>query len=392
MKINNPPGLYFYFLFIIPYLIWFLFCLIYIFNSDLIKAGELSGFIKLGNDSSRYLYEAEKLVNFNFSNLYLTKLSYIFLIALVKFLNIDLTSIIIFQFASTIIASYCLYSMGEKISSKWVGLICLSLFLTYIPIQLRNFYLLTEILFINFSIILTYLFFFKKEKKILIFLIGLFVLFLRPQSLLIILSIIFSVFLFFKFYKKYNFVIKFFLISLSLIFIFFFSKLGIHEYNLINALSKGVIWGYSFETNSICNENCIPGLTNPDNYNKDIFGLLLYVKNNFFILTKISVHKIILFFTGWRPYYSNIQNLYLIIIHIPTYGFFCYYFLKLKRFNAFETFTLCYVILSVIFVLFTFVDWSGRFIMYILPFIMLYASKGFLNLFLNIKKQYTLNK
>ena len=64
-------------------------------------------------------------------------------------------------------------------------------FLTYIPIQLRNFYILTEILFINLSIILTYLFFIKKNQKTMIILISLFILFLRPQGLLIILSLIF---------------------------------------------------------------------------------------------------------------------------------------------------------------------------------------------------------
>ena len=387
MKKNNFLNLDFKFFFLIPYLIWLLFIIIYIFNSELIKAGELSGFIKYGNDSSTYLYNAEKLANFDFSNLDISKLSYIVLIAVVMFLKLNLVTIVILQFLTTIISSFCLYLIGKKIYSKWVGLICLSFFLTYLPIQLRNFYVLTEMLFINFSIILVYLVFFNKDKKILISLITIFILFLRPQSFLILLSISFSIFIFSKFNKNYNFILKLFTIFSFLLFLLFFINIGINDYNLIESLSLGMIWGYSFETNSICLKECIPGLTDPDIYEKNIFGLLLYVKDNFFILTKVSIYKIILSFTGWRPYYSNIHNLFILCFHIPTYILFCIYFLKLKKFDRLEIFTLSYVLLSAIFIGVTFADWSGRYIMYILPFMMLYASKSLSNLFSLLKNK-----
>ena len=212
MKENNFFNLDFKFFFVIPYLIWLSFIVFYTFNSELIKAGELDGFIKYGNDSSTYLFYAKNLTNFDFSNLDIAKLSYITLIAVVMFLKLNLTTVIILQFLTTIISSFCLYLIGKKIFSKWVGLICLSLFLTYLPIQLRNFYLLTEMLFINFSIILTYLVFFKREKKILILLMTIFVLFLRPQSFLILLSIALSIVTFSKFNKNYNFILKLFII------------------------------------------------------------------------------------------------------------------------------------------------------------------------------------
>ena len=82
MNIENNQKLYFNIFFFIPYLLWSILILIYVFNSDLIKAGEINGLIKLGNDSSRYIFEAEKLANFNFTNLYISKLSYIILLAI----------------------------------------------------------------------------------------------------------------------------------------------------------------------------------------------------------------------------------------------------------------------------------------------------------------------
>ena len=382
MNIENNQNLYFKILFFVPYLLWSIIILLYVFNSDLIKAGELDGLIKLGNDSSRYIDEAERLAKFDFTNIYLSKLSYIIILAITFKLNLDLTTIVIFQFLTTIISSLCLYLIAQKIFSKWVGLLSMLIFLAYLPIQLRNFYILTEILFINFCIILTYLFFFKRHFKIMILLIGLFILFLRPQGILVLLSISFASIMFIKLNRNYNFIIKLMIIILCFVLTIFFIHNAIQEYNFISALSKGMIWGYSFETNDICYSNCIPGLTNPDLYEKNVIGLIQFFKDNFFILIKVSFFKIILFFTGWRPYYSNIHNIFLICFHLPIYIMFCVYFFKSKKLISFEIFTLFYIFLSVAFVSVTFVDWSGRFIMYIFPFMIIFASKSATSLFL----------
>jgi len=179
-----------------------------------------------------------------------------------------------------------------------------------------------------------------------------------------------------------------FLFTLLLI----FTNIGINNYDLISSFSKGIIWGYSFETSSICYKECIYGLTNPSFYEKNILGLILYFKDNFIILTKVSIYKIILFFTGWRPYYSFLHNLFILVFHIPIYLLFCIYFLKFRKFDQFESFTIFYILLSSIFVGVTFVDWSGRFIMFILPFIIIYASKSLFNIFQIFKFKYINNK
>jgi len=247
-------------------------------------------------------------------------------------------------------------------------------------------------LFINFSIILTYFVFFNKEKKILILLMAIFLLFLRPQGFLILLSISLSIFMFSKFNKNYKFTLKLFAVFSFLFLLLFFLNFGINDYNFIQSLSGGMIWGYSFETNSICYEKCISGLKNPDTYEKNILGLLLYAKDNFFVLTKASIYKIMLFFTGWRPYYSFAHNLFVLCFHIPIYFLFCVYFLRLRKLDQLEIFTLFYVLLSAIFIGVTFADWSGRYIMYILPFMMLYASKSLFNLLLILKDQLNTKK
>ena len=381
----------FRYLLIVPYIIWLSFIFFYIFNSDLIKAGELNGIIKYGNDSYRYLGDAERFLQFDFSELHTSKLSYVFLITIILFFNFSLTSIVIIQFLTTIVSSFCLYLIGKKLFSKWVGLVCLFFFLTYLPIQLRNFYILTEILFINFSIILIYLCFFKQNHKILILLISLFILFLRPQGFLIILSLFFTIIVFNKLDRTYNLVLKTVLIFASFFLLVFFINIGVQDYELISSLSRGVIWGYSFDTNSICKRDCILGLTDPNLYEKNVFEFFLYLKDNFLILIKAAFFKIILFFSGWRPYYSNLHNIFIIFYHLPIYVFFSIYFFKFKKLNAFESFSLIYIGLNVLFISTTFVDWSGRFIMFIIPFMMIYASKSIINLISSLRDKFKVN-
>ena len=370
----------FKYIFIFSYLIWITLIFFYVSNSSLIKAGELHGLVLYGSDSISYIKDAKRFLNLDFSDLHTSKLSYIFFITFVLSLNLGLTSIVIFQFFTTIISSFCLYLICKKLFSKWVGVTCLFLFLTYLPIQLRNFYILTEILFINLSIILVYLCFFKQSYKTSIILISLFILFLRPQGFLIILSLFFTIIIFKKFNGIYNLLLKLGLFLISFFIIIFFINIGIKDYELINSLSRGIIWGYSFDTNSICKKECIKGFSNPELYKKNIFEFFLYLKDNFLIITKVAFFKLTLYFSGWRPYYSNLHNIYIVLIHVPIFFLFVAYFLKTKKLYSLETFIIFYIGLSVIFVSVTFVDWSGRFIMYILPFMMIFASKSMIDL------------
>src|SRR6056300_386089 len=127
-----------YFL-IIPYIFWLSLIVFYIFNSDLIKAGQLvDGIVYYGSDSYRYTDDAKRFLNFDFSKLHTSKLCYIFLITFIFFFNFSLKTLVLLQLFTTIISSFCLYLIGKKLFSKWVGLLCLFFFLTYGPMQIRN--------------------------------------------------------------------------------------------------------------------------------------------------------------------------------------------------------------------------------------------------------------
>ena len=76
----------FKYLLLLPYIFWLLLIFFYIFNSDLIKAGELNGVVIYGNDSSRYINDAKNFLNLDFTRLHTSKISYIFLISVIFFL------------------------------------------------------------------------------------------------------------------------------------------------------------------------------------------------------------------------------------------------------------------------------------------------------------------
>ena len=360
------------------YIIWFALIIFYFLNSEIIKAGQLNGLINYGKDSILYIDKANLIAKFQFNSIPISKFSYIFLLSIPIILNLNFSVIVIFQFFTTILSSFCLYKIGSKLFSKETGIISMFLFLTYLPIQLRNFYLLTEILFINISIVLTYLILFKRNHKLTIISLIIFFLFLRPQSILFISSLGISFLIYSYLTKKENLLkINYFFILTIILFLLFFLNLITKEYDLISSLSRGVIWGYSFDSNSICFENCIKGLTNAELYKKNLFGLVQYFFHNFFILMKIFFLKIIIFLTGWRPYYSNIHNIYILIVHFVFIFGFILGLIKIKKYSFYDFFVLTYLIILSISVGLTFADWSGRFVMYLIPFIIIISSKGF---------------
>ena len=62
-----------------------------------------------------------------------------------------LVIIVFFQLFLTAISAWCLYKISSKFFCKLSGVICVALFLLYFPLQIRNFYILTEMLFIDIT-------------------------------------------------------------------------------------------------------------------------------------------------------------------------------------------------------------------------------------------------
>ena len=271
------------------YLSWITILLLYFFFSEYIKFGDLENGVKFGADTKFYLREANKIISGEATVLdYKSKFGYIlFLIPFVYF-DLPLAYIVIIQLILTSVSALCLYQITTRYFCKLAGVICFALYLIYFPIQIRNFYILTEMLFIDLVIILSFLFVFFK-KKYLPFIIS-----IRPNGILYLFSILICLFLFFIKNKKYLYLlfysIFFLIISIPIINLL---DSYISDLNLIDSISnKGIIWGWSLETNQRCRISCLGVELDNSNYQNNLFDVLKFIIHNFTEFTKTGTRTV----------------------------------------------------------------------------------------------------
>ncbi len=369
----------------IIYTLWLISIFLFFSFSEFIKAGSLESGVKLGNDSYFYLREAENIIEGQASIMdYKSKFGYIIFLIPFLYFEIPLISIVFFQIFLTAIAAFCLYKISSKYFCKLSGIICLALFLFYFPLQIRNFYILTEMLFIDISIILIYLFtYFKRAYLPLIFLLIVALISIRPNGILFLFSILISLLIFLFKYKKY----LYFSVSLFILMILVFPLMNLlnsylADLNLINSLNtRGIIWGWSFEHNQICENTGVPCLEIEfinNNYQSNIIDILRFILVNFNEFFKIFLLKAFWLMLRARPYYSDMHNYYILFFDIIFYMGLIYGLIKRPKNNFSVNVILFFIFFSICLAGLTFADWSGRFSLYFLPLIMIFSSYGVL--------------
>ena len=332
----------------------------------------------LGGDSLRYIRSADKIINFEMPQGKATSyLGYIFFISIFQYLKLDLTYVVLVQIFLTFISSLCLYKITKKFSSKTAAIFVLSLYLFYLPLQMWNFYILTETIFICSIIFILYLviFFRKKYLPLLIFFI-IFHITLRPHGIILIPSLILS-FLLWS-YLQNNLKLFYLLIIGSVILfipILTLFNFYIASEDIVNTVSKkGIIWGYD-------NENNFLDFKKTKDINNNLASLLIFFINNIDTFTIAFFKKIWFFYLRIRPYYSDFHNYFIIFfnfIYLPAavLGLF-------KLYNKNNLGIILIYFLIIFFTLatgFSWADWDSRFSLYILPLIFILAGVGLSNI------------
>ena len=150
--------------------------------------------------------------------------------------------------------------------------------------------------------------------------------------------------------------------------------------NVQTSIAKGwIIWGY--EENKISNYKIYEG-------NNDIISLLLFFRDNIYLITISFFKKIWFFLARVRPYYSEIHNLYIIIFNIIYYSFAIIGFVKI---NSKKTMGVIFMYNLIFFFILTtgltYADWDSRFSLYIIPLFFIFAGSGMIAI-INFKKKY----
>jgi hypothetical protein len=338
--------------------------------------------VKFGADTLSYLGQATNVINGEQSIIsYKSAFGFVLLLVPFVYFDIPLVFFVLFQIILTALSAWCLYKISSKFFCKLSGIICAALFLLYLPLLFFNFYILTDTLFINMIIILSYLFaYYKKTYLPIIVLLVLALITIRPNGILFSISILICIFFYLLNYKKYLYLLLYSLLLLTLIFpIINISNNYIIDLNLINSISdKGIIWGYSFEKKAMCLKSCLSIELINNNFENNIIGIYKFISINFINYFKIFLLKIFWLLLRARPYYSDLHNLYILIFDIVLYSSFIYGFIKRPKNNYSVNVILFFILFSIILVGLTFADWDSRFSLYFLPLIMIFSSYGLL--------------
>jgi len=377
-KINNQ------FLIIVIYFVWlfflyFLYLNLGSFNLNLLH--EEYG-VALGGDSGRYIRAAQQILLTNFPNYpegiadinnAQGYMGYNLFLSLMFLLNLNFVSIAIVQVIISAIAGFCIFKIGSLLWNEKIGIISLIMFLFYPSIQIFNFYILTESLFINFIIIGFYILI-RNYKFSTIILGALFLCYtasIRPFGVIILPLIFIYLYMIALKFKKIK--IIYFLTSLFIL-ILIFTFLIIDQLVILLGvpellLSGDIIWNY----NSIKPPYDLNSLPLND---MGAFDVVTYIFNYPWYFMSNFATKLFWFLLRFRPFYSDLHNIFLLGSSLFLYTFSIISFLNKNNKPEAVYFMIIFIIMLTITVLLTVVDWDARFSLPILPFIFLFASSG----------------
>ena len=329
----------------------------------------------LGGDSSRYIDGADNIINWKLPDGKGTSyLGYISYIAIFKYFKLNLTFVVLSQILLTFISSICIYKITKKISSQPISIFVLSLYLFYFPLQMWNFYILTETIFICLIIFIVYFFiFFKKGNIPILTLLIIFYISIKPHGIILIPSLSLTLLIWLYLNNKLR---TLYLTVILLIILFFpilsLLNLYLENENIINSIANlGIIWGYEDKNNYL--DYKIPAVVN-----NDLLSLLLFLKNNILTFVIGFFKKIWFFNFRIRPYYSDFHNFYIIAFNLVYWPAAVIGLLKLQnRNNLGIIFMYCMIIFYNLAIGLSWADWDGRFSLYILPLIFIFAGIGF---------------
>lgn len=256
-------------------------------------------------------------------------------------------------------------------------------FVACIPIQTWTVHLYTESLFISLVIIFMY-FFLKKNKdqrdNLRLGVIFLLLIFCRPTGILFIMILMLWFFA--------NWISRRQWLRLSAATVIFLSAFGL----LLNYAMKGE--GEFDFMKPFVEEHVICGVSTGSNSaillpkdGNSIQGILYYVANNPGHFIRLSIKKLGAFFGLTRSYYSTWHNLYLGFYFYPLYLLALLAVFTYRAHRRFMIFACSSIIVFAVSVALTCDDWLNRFIMPVLPCIILLATTGITILWPRLRSQ-----
>lgn len=128
------------------------------------------------------------------------------------------------------------------------------------------------------------------------------------------------------------------------------------------------------------------GLVLPDFSLPTVFQLVEFIFYNPFYFFQLSFSKLFFFFTHVKPYYSFMHN---VLIGVTLYPLYFLSIVGVKKLNNVpaRNFIVAFITLQALSVMLMVEDWDGRFLMPVLPFVIICSAVGLVSILneLNIR-------
>jgi hypothetical protein len=338
-------------------------------------------------EAEKYILRANNLIeNGSYDLSYICYSTFIIFLALVFKLGIGYKGVVLFQLILNGFATIKIFQITKAISGEKIVAFFASLFfiLCY-QIQVWNFHLYTDSFFLSIVILffdalinsnLT-----KWSNRIKFATLLLLLLFARPTGILFLVP--FIVYVIIKnrntIFKINNYKIIFYS---SLLLIFIFS--GSIYLNKSQLMYNGLF--QAFPSNKIiCGVES--GLENFISLKNNPHGTFQYLSHNITLFIKVSYLKLVSFYGMVRPFFSSTHNLILMSFY-PIYLLSIIGICTKFKFKEDKYFIITTLMVFSGLVIITCVNWHSRFILPILPFIIILAAIGLNRTFQLIKEKY----
>ena len=334
-----------------------------------------------------YIHEADYFIaNATFTSAKFIFYSvYILLLALFQQTGIQAIGVYVVQAALNLYAMHCFFKLTNRVTkNNTTAFFATVLLIICIPWQDWTTYLYTESMFCSIVIIFSYSLFHLKRKSKTLFafalILFLLLLFSRPTGLLFIpVTALLFVYRWIKKGKIFPAILTISIAAFLFIILVNYAMQGGGEFDFMKPFRDENILCY-LPTQTTSADVAIPKDGN------SLQALLFYVMHNPAAFIHLAFLKFQSYWGLTRSYYSSSHNLLLMCFFYPLYFFAFIGLLRFWRSNGAFTLYVCAIIFFfTLSVLVTCDDWSNRFIMPVLPFIIIFGTNGIITIINRLK-------
>lgn len=279
------------------------------------------------------------------------------------------------QLAVSALAALCMYKLGTHLYSARAGYLAALLYIGFLKLHPWNVYVLTDSLFISLTIISTYVLLTAKTMPHYTVAGGLifFTTITRPDGIAVLLAALaYSLYALYarRQYRALGAVTLIVLTTLPLSW-YAVGKIITNEDLLYHYELGAVIWSYEPLYQSMPGE--LPA--SAENSNNPLNALIAFVWEKPVFFVSLAVTKLWYEIIHVRPFHAPLHNFLILATVIPLYVL---AFLGLRQPVAtnVKLYLLAVLAFKAGIVAFTFADWTGRFLLHVMPIILLLAAGG----------------